>query len=412
MIFIITASFPYPPGEQFLEAEIPVWGREYSGKIILLPVAASGKQRPIPDGVEMSHALVRQYRSVFRKGMTLLASIASPIFWLELKNMAVTGKLTLRRAYGALKTTTHVKLVKKGIEHAARKFGNPDIVYTYWFGPATYAATSLRSRPTVVTRAHGGDLYEFRHPQSYLYLRRQFINEVDRIYPISRDGSEYLSKQYGAHKNKVHIINLGVNTPDRINLNRYDDRIDFISISNCIPLKNIDKIIDAISHVSDKIPSVEISWRHIGDGVCRSLLEERATQAFHGKKINWKFLGQLDNSKVIEQLDSASPDMLVNASSSEGIPVSIMEAMSRGIPAVAPAVGGIPELVSEKNGILLGPDPSAAEMAEAITGRLNDIKSPELRKAAADTIRTCFNAEVNYRNFIRNIVSLSKPSWR
>ena len=58
--------------------------------------------------------------------------------------------------------------------------------------------------------------------------------------------------------------------------------------------------------------------------------------------------------------------MFINVSSTEGIPVSIMEAMSFGIPVIATAVGGTPEIVNNENGYLLSKDPSAKELAEVI----------------------------------------------
>ena len=73
--------------------------------------------------------------------------------------------------------------------------------------------------------------------------------------------------------------------------------------------------------------------------------------------------GYLDGYVPIEQIMNyyrENPvDVIVNVSESEGgSPVSIMEALSCGIPAIATAVGGNPEIVSEQNGILLSANPS------------------------------------------------------
>jgi glycosyltransferase involved in cell wall biosynthesis len=55
----------------------------------------------------------------------------------------------------------------------------------------------------------------------------------------------------------------------------------------------------------------------------------------------------------------------------EGIPVALMEAMSRGVPVVATRTGGIPELVSPGTGLLVPPGDSIA-LADAIQSVLED----------------------------------------
>jgi glycosyltransferase involved in cell wall biosynthesis len=65
-------------------------------------------------------------------------------------------------------------------------------------------------------------------------------------------------------------------------------------------------------------------------------------------------------------------DVFVNASTTEGVPVSIMEAMSFGVPVVATDVGGTGELVNSRNGALLVPNPTPAEIADAILRTVHD----------------------------------------
>ena len=59
-------------------------------------------------------------------------------------------------------------------------------------------------------------------------------------------------------------------------------------------------------------------------------------------------------------------DLFLNVSEYEGVPVSVMEAQSFGIPVIATAVGGTPEIVNEENGFLLPENPSQDEIASAI----------------------------------------------
>ena len=64
--------------------------------------------------------------------------------------------------------------------------------------------------------------------------------------------------------------------------------------------------------------------------------------------------GWVSSEEVDELLDDA--DVLVLPSRWEGHPMSVLEAMARGVPVVATAVGGVPDLVDERSGILIHPD--------------------------------------------------------
>lgn len=67
-------------------------------------------------------------------------------------------------------------------------------------------------------------------------------------------------------------------------------------------------------------------------------------------KVEWK--GFFENERVLEFYQREVPDLFINASSTEGIPVSLMEAYAHSIPAIAPNVGGIKEIFQEKEFLL------------------------------------------------------------
>jgi glycosyltransferase involved in cell wall biosynthesis len=104
----------------------------------------------------------------------------------------------------------------------------------------------------------------------------------------------------------------------------------------------------------------------IGDGPDRALLEGRVD-----------LLGERDD--VARQL--AASDVFVLSSTSEGMPVSVLEAMAAGLPVVASAVGGIPELVGET--ALLVPPSDADALAEALDRLLADAELRRRLGAAA-----------------------------
>ena len=100
---------------------------------------------------------------------------------------------------------------------------------------------------------------------------------------------------------------------------------------------------------------------------------------------------------------------LVNVSSSEGLPVSLMEACSFGIPCIATEVGGTPEVVHDGvTGFLLGKNPKAADIAAAIEkmSRLPEEQYSAMCRAARRLWEDKFNADRNYEKFYRELAAL------
>jgi glycosyltransferase involved in cell wall biosynthesis len=110
----------------------------------------------------------------------------------------------------------------------------------------------------------------------------------------------------------------------------------------------------------------------VGDGPERAALEAAAATA------QVELLGE--RGDVPEQL--AASDVFVLSSRSEGMPMSILEAMAAGLPVVASAVGGIPEIVRDGETGLLVP-PGDADALAAALGRLLDDDGLRRRLGAA-----------------------------
>ena len=144
--------------------------------------------------------------------------------------------------------------------------------------------------------------------------------------------------------------------------------------------------------------SGRIQWIHIGDGpLLNEIIQLAKEKLSNNKLVSYSFLGHLDNKEVHEVMKNESIDVFVNMSQSEGVPISIMEAMSVGIPIIAPSIFGIPELVDENCGILF-------ESTKGVSGLRNSIElfdklSSEQRcamgKAAYNTWKDRFCLEDN-----------------
>jgi glycosyltransferase involved in cell wall biosynthesis len=120
-----------------------------------------------------------------------------------------------------------------------------------------------------------------------------------------------------------------------------------------------------------------------------------------------KFHGHLSNGQVRRFYREHYVDAFVNVSRTEGVPVSIMEAQSACIPVIATRVGGTPELVNDCNGVLLEPNPTPAEVANALALAIRDPRTWDPKRSAARrTWSSLSDAEVNYSAFADDLCKL------
>ena len=118
-------------------------------------------------------------------------------------------------------------------------------------------------------------------------------------------------------------------------------------------------------------------------------------------------MGNLENTEVFNFYKDNQIDVFINTSSSEGIPVSIMEAQSFGVPVIATDVGGTKEIVNSKNGFFLSSNPSNDEIASAIIDAANNNdKWTQKRIHSYNSWKEKYNAEENYSIFAKKLVGL------
>jgi glycosyltransferase involved in cell wall biosynthesis len=132
----------------------------------------------------------------------------------------------------------------------------------------------------------------------------------------------------------------------------------------------------------------------VGDGPERGAIEQQAQQlgldAGHVR-----FLGARSD---VDRILSAA-DFFVLPSDTEGLPLSVLEAMAHGLPIVASRVGGIPEIIENVDQGLLVPPGDPAALSEAIRRVVED---PALRRNLASAARSRVNTEFSIANTLEN----------
>ena len=147
-------------------------------------------------------------------------------------------------------------------------------------------------------------------------------------------------------KNKIEIINNGVFIPEE-NTNIFtNDQINITIVSRLVSHKNIKKIIRAISDLNNPLVSLNI----IGDGPELNQLQKISLES--NNKDNIIFHGKLNRDDINHIF--LKSDIYIQASNYEGLPHSLLEAMSYGIPVLCTPVGECKEILgNEDRGYIL-----------------------------------------------------------
>lgn len=403
-IVLITDSFPFIPGEEFLETELSYWEKRDDIKLTIMPKMSTTKVRDIPQDIHLDMRLDIKTISKQTQLYYLFKMLITPIFYKELNFQLVKTPLALKNI---VRSMFYFLFFKERLKVYLQAHQDEKILfYTYWNTEATYALQFLKKEfknIKIVSRIHGYDLYQERRDANYMPLKKQFLQGLDKLYAISDKAKIYLDNIYGFNKNIVSVSRLGVKDLNIICNSTDNKTLHIASCSYLVNLKRVDKIIDAIYELSAKKVYEKIVWKHIGDGILKEELLEYASKKFVDTSIDYEFLGHIENKKIYEFYKNNQIDVFINVSQSEGVPVSIMEAMSCSIPVIAPDIGGISEMIVDGyNGILLTKECSIEEIVKALSKK-EFFKALEIRDNSYKVYQEKYNAETNYSNFIKSI---------
>lgn len=281
------------------------------------------------------------------------------------------------------------------------------IWYAYWSTSEAYMLAIWKRAGLIqhfYSRVHGADLYAERHPFHYLPFREVIFQQSTSVCCISQHGRKYLWNSFPQHSHKFMLHRLGVACQQSVDqASKGAKRL--LSLSGIVPVKNLETLIDALSLWN----GVPIDWHHIGAGSDVGYDDEirnLASLHLNGKpNVSVHFHGFLPLQEVMERIKDINPDVLINVSHYEGIPVSMMECASFGIPIIGPNVGGVPEIVIDgSNGFII--KDNSPEGVHTLIERFFSLEDDEvvaMRESSKIVQETRFNATENYEKFARTL---------
>ncbi|MFA6924580.1 MAG: glycosyltransferase [Bacteroidales bacterium] len=407
-LYLFTDSFPYSKyrEDSFLSFEIIALAKYFD--LTIIPSCTEGEIAETPE-IKIETNFANCLKAITKKHLIkrVFIAITSVLFLKEIcgniKNILSLYKLKL-----LLTEAYNIHVIHKWLESYLKKNNVSEaVLYTYWLSTKTLGLALLKKnnkKIKVISRAHRIDLYE--ELSKFLPFRKTTLNYIDRLYLISDNGYNYITKKYPEVIKKCEVSKLGVKKTEFLSYGSKDGIFRIVSCSAIIPVKRIKLIAESLVYLASELNNMYFEWYHIGEGELKSEVEEYLT---NNKKSNlkFKFLGFLKNEEVFNFYKSTPIDVLINVSSSEGVPVSIMEAQSCGIPTIATDVGGSSEIVNSNNGILLSSNPDKIEIAEAVKYLINNKNIvAKMQKSSFENWENNYNAEINYDNFAESIFNL------
>lgn len=281
-----------------------------------------------------------------------------------------------------------------------------DLVHAHQYAPFFYALTArlLHRRPAILFTEHG------RHQPDYPRRKRIMANRLllrrrDRVVGVGQAVREALIANEGLPAERVGVIYNGIDLapftgadPDRAAVRQElgvgPGELLLLQVARLDYLKDHATAVRTLELVIRRRPEARLVL--VGEGPERAAIEELVRQK--GLTNSIRLLGL--RGDVARLLRGA--DLFLLTSISEGIPLTVIEAMAAGLPVVATGVGGVPEVVQDGRTGLLAPAGDAAALAEHID-RLADEPSrqTEMGQLGRDRALALFSEERMHAEYRR-----------
>jgi glycosyltransferase involved in cell wall biosynthesis len=244
----------------------------------------------------------------------------------------------------------------------------PDVLHTHLVHADFHGlpAGRLARVPALVSTKHGFNA--FRDRRAFAVADRAVAALADVHVAISAGLARYLAEREGFDAASFEVVHYGIEA--RAEPPPLPGAPRLAIVGRLIPIKGHDTLLRAVARARDRLPGLTLDVA--GDGELEP--ELRTTAAGLGLEGAVRFLGRVAPADPV--LERA--EVVVVPSFGEGFGMVALEAMERGRPVIASAVGGLPEIVDDgRTGLLVPPGD-----VEALAGAIAELASDHGRAAA------------------------------
>jgi glycosyltransferase involved in cell wall biosynthesis len=302
------------------------------------------------------------------------------------------------------------KLQKRIFKKIVEEYGMPDIVHLNVLMKAGVFARWLYKKHKLyyVLSEHWTGYYPERkddflhHPFLYKFLSKKIYRNCLLPLPVTEDLGKRMNQTFGIEKGFIvipNVVDTNLFYPDFKNKNV---KKRFIHISTLGYNKNFRGILNAIEKLYKKRKDFEL---YIAGSPSKDIVQWVKDKGLFETCIF--FTGVISYEEVAEQFRKA--DALIMFSRYENLPCVILEALCSGLPVITTDVGGIREVINEKNGILI-PAENENELLAAAEYLLENLEKYN-KESIASSAQKIFNYEIVGKQFdevYKTVISLKK----
>jgi colanic acid/amylovoran biosynthesis glycosyltransferase len=385
-LLYVTSSFPYGLNDRFFAPEFRELLRQ-GVHVMSVPVRPRGPLTT-PDAESLSQKRPLLDSEITRAALLeILAEPAAAARAFALLFRSPAPRTLLRNVAAFPKALWLARLARSW---------KADHIHAHWAGPPSTVAL-LASRLSGVPwsfTAHADDITA----NNLLREKSASARFVRFIAEAMMDRAR--STAPGIDDSRWVLVRFGVEMPQQALRNEtQNDPPVLLMAARFAPEKRHDLVLEATRRLIGRGVDVEV-W-FAGP---ESPLEERAKRLAHRLDLDGvvRFRGFIPRATVLDWLGSGDVDCVVLASDGEGLPVSLIEALSHRVPAIGTDVGGIPELLGDGCGELV-PVGDADALADAIERVL---RMPALRAGMVAAGRTRVEREFAVQSVVRRLKTL------
>jgi L-malate glycosyltransferase len=232
-----------------------------------------------------------------------------------------------------------------------------DVVHAHQYTPFFYSmmARMLVRRPGVLFHEHGRHFPDYPR-RKRIWANRLLLRRRDRVVSVGQAVQRALVQNEGIRQERISVIYNGINVDafKSSETDRHQVRVDLgvnardfliVQVARLDYLKDHAAAIRTLARVIRKLPQAKLLL--VGEGPEMPKIKDAVAQYGLAERVH--FLGlRTDVPRLL-----AAADVFLLTSISEGIPVTVIEAMAAGLPIVSTRVGGVSEVVLDGNTGLL-----------------------------------------------------------
>lgn len=223
--------------------------------------------------------------------------------------------------------------------------GTPDVIYSHYL-LNSYAALQLKKKYNLplVAIEHWSEVNKDTLKSYVKYSGNKVYSSSDKVIAVSDSLKLMLHKHFSVNALVVHNL---VGEGFGYKLSPQRSTFNFVTVGSLFHVKGYDILVEAFANIVNDNNNFRLTI--VGDGNQRPLLQELINK--YSLKSKVLLVGRKSRSEVADIL--ANSDVYVSSSRNENFSVSVLEALSVGLPVVATVCGGIKECINDSNGLLV-----------------------------------------------------------